>query len=100
MVTAVTTISTPVEAVRHVLVAFDQFDHFNRYARYARWHPVPSLDTVPGRHSFTLGQLPDSSTELTDSEEFSGATAAELVPVLGRWPDSGGKAGVPPQPTR
>ena len=43
-----------------------------------------SLDAVPGRHSFTLGQLPYGSTELTDSEESSAATAAELVPVLGR----------------
>ncbi|MFE9603973.1 SRPBCC domain-containing protein [Streptomyces hokutonensis] len=122
VVTAVTTIAAPTEAVWRVLVTFDQ---------YARWHPVLSLDARPervvvgaevpgrvsdgagggqdvtmrivevaaprrlvweggsldavlGRHSFTLAQLPDGGTELTDSEEFFGATAAGLVPALGR----------------
>ncbi|MDV9172096.1 SRPBCC domain-containing protein [Streptomyces sp. W16] len=132
VVTAVTTISAPMEAVWRVLVAFDQ---------YARWHPVlsfdarpeqvvvgaevpgrvsdgaggeqdvtmrivdvaaprrlvwegGSLDAVLGRHSFTLGQLLDGSTELTDSEEFFGATAAELVPALGRLGEEYARYGV------
>lgn len=123
VVTAVTRISAPVEAVWRVVVALDQ---------YARWHPVlsldakpeevvvgaevpglvsggddaagqevtmriveveaphrlvwegGSLDTVLGRHSFTLARQPDGTTEFTDSEEFLGATAAELVPELDR----------------
>ncbi|WP_329264245.1 SRPBCC domain-containing protein [Streptomyces sp. NBC_01478] len=123
VVTAVTRISAPVEAVWRVVVALDQ---------YARWHPVLSFDAKPdevavgaevpgrvsdsddaagqevtmriveveaphrlvweggsrdailGRHSFTLTQQPDGTTEFTDSEEFFGATAAELVPALDR----------------
>jgi uncharacterized protein YndB with AHSA1/START domain len=123
VVTAVTRISAPVEAVWRVVVALDE---------YARWHPVLSLDARPeevvvgaevpgrvsggdgaaeqevtlriveveaphrlvweggsldailGRHSFTLTQQPDGTTEFTDSEEFFGATAADLVPALGR----------------
>jgi hypothetical protein len=41
-----------------------------------------SLDAILGRHSFVLTAQPDGSTELTDSEEFFGAAAAELVPAL------------------
>jgi uncharacterized protein YndB with AHSA1/START domain len=41
-----------------------------------------SLDAILGRHSFVLTQQPDGTTELTDSEEFYGATTAELVPAL------------------
>ena len=41
-----------------------------------------SLDAVLGRHSFVLAPQPDGSTELTDSEEFFGPAAAELVPAL------------------
>ncbi len=41
-----------------------------------------SLDTVLGRHSFVLASQPDGTTELTDSEEFLGVGAAELVPLL------------------
>ncbi|WP_405925064.1 SRPBCC domain-containing protein [Streptomyces sp. NBC_00035] len=42
-----------------------------------------SLDTILGRHSFVLAAQPDGATELTESEEFFGAAAAELVPTLG-----------------
>ncbi|WP_158711393.1 SRPBCC domain-containing protein [Streptomyces xylophagus] len=120
VVTAVTSISAPIEDVWRVLVAFDQ---------YAQWHPVLSLDAKPeqvvvgaevpgrvsdgdsaaqdvtmrivdveaprrlvweggsldavlGRHSFVLTQQPDGTAELTDSEEFHGADAAELVAIL------------------
>ncbi|MFJ6080691.1 SRPBCC domain-containing protein [Streptomyces sp. NPDC092369] len=41
-----------------------------------------SLDTLLGRHSFVLTPQPDGGTELTDSEEFLGPAAAELVPTL------------------
>jgi hypothetical protein len=41
-----------------------------------------SLDAILGRHSFVLTSQPDGSTELTDSEEFFGAAAAELIPTL------------------
>jgi hypothetical protein len=120
IVTAVTRISAPLEAVWRVVVAFDQ---------YSQWHPVlsldakpeqvvvgvevparvsggdsgdrevtmriveveaprrlvweaGSLDTILGRHSFVLASQPDGTTEFTDSEEFLGAAAAELVPTL------------------
>ena len=43
-----------------------------------------SLDAILGRHSFVLTPQSDGTTELTDSEEFFGAGAAELVPVLGQ----------------
>jgi len=43
-----------------------------------------SLDAILGRHSFVLTSQPDGTAELTDSEEFSGAAAAELIPALGR----------------
>lgn len=43
-----------------------------------------SLDAILGRHSFVLTQQPDGTTEFTDSEEFFGAAAAELVPTLDR----------------
>ena len=39
---------------------------------------------ILGRHSFVLTPQPDGTTEFTDSEEFSGAAAAELIPALGR----------------
>jgi hypothetical protein len=42
-----------------------------------------SLDTILGRHSFVLTPQPDGTTEFTESEEFFGATAAELLPTLG-----------------
>ncbi|MFF1630525.1 SRPBCC domain-containing protein [Streptomyces sp. NPDC058272] len=41
-----------------------------------------SLDAILGRHSFVLAPRPDGTTEFTDSEEFFGAAAAELVPTL------------------
>ncbi|MEV6174333.1 SRPBCC domain-containing protein [Streptomyces sp. NPDC051954] len=41
-----------------------------------------SLDTILGRHSFVLTPQPDGTTELTDSEEFFGAAAAELIPAI------------------
>ncbi|MEU9213418.1 SRPBCC domain-containing protein [Streptomyces sp. NPDC048415] len=41
-----------------------------------------SLDAILGKHSFALTPQPDGTTELTDSEEFFGAAAAELVPTL------------------
>lgn len=41
-----------------------------------------SLDAVLGRHSFTLKTLADGTTELTDTEEFYGPGAAEVVPDL------------------
>nr|WSY54193.1 SRPBCC domain-containing protein [Streptomyces sp. NBC_00886] len=41
-----------------------------------------SLDAILGRHSFVLTPQPDGTTELTDSEEFFGAAAAELIPAL------------------
>ncbi|MFF1741014.1 SRPBCC domain-containing protein [Streptomyces mirabilis] len=44
-----------------------------------------SLDAILGRHSFALTPQPDGTTELTDSEEFFGAAAAELVPTLGQF---------------
>lgn len=43
-----------------------------------------SLDAILGRHSFVLASQPDGTTEFTDSEEFFGAAAAELVPALDR----------------
>ena len=43
-----------------------------------------SLDAVLGRHSFVLTPQPDGTTEVTDSEEFTGAAAAELIPTLGQ----------------
>lgn len=43
-----------------------------------------SLDALLGRHSFVLAPQPDGTTELTESEEFSGPAAAELIPALGR----------------
>ncbi|MGW3289966.1 SRPBCC domain-containing protein [Streptomyces sp. NPDC001002] len=43
-----------------------------------------SLDTLLGRHSFVLTPRPDGVTELTDSEEFFGPAAGELVPELDR----------------
>jgi hypothetical protein len=41
-----------------------------------------SLDAVLGRHSFVLTAQSDGSTELTDSEEFFGADAADVLPAL------------------
>lgn len=41
-----------------------------------------SLDAILGRHSFVLTPQPDGTTEFTDSEEFFGAAAAELIPTL------------------
>ncbi|MEV6508636.1 SRPBCC domain-containing protein [Streptomyces sp. NPDC051642] len=41
-----------------------------------------SLDAVLGRHSFLLTPQPDGTTEFTDSEEFLGATPAEIIPAL------------------
>jgi uncharacterized protein YndB with AHSA1/START domain len=131
VVTAVTRISAPVEAVWRVVVALDQ---------YAQWHPVlaldakaeevaigaevpgrvsggdataqevtmritevepphrlvwegGSLDAILGRHSFVLTQQPDGTTELTDSEEFFGANAAELVPALDQLKETYGRYG-------
>lgn len=122
VVTAITTISAPVEDVWRVLVAFDE---------YAQWHPVLSLDAKPeqvvvgakipgrvagvdteaqdvvmtivaveapsrlvweggspdallGRHSFVLTARPDGTTELTESEAFSGPSAPDLIPALGQ----------------
>lgn len=43
-----------------------------------------SLDAILGRHSFVLAPQPDGTTEFIDSEEFSGAAATELIPILGR----------------
>jgi hypothetical protein len=43
-----------------------------------------SLDALLGRHSFVLTPQPDGTTELTESEEFSGPAAAELIPTLGQ----------------
>lgn len=42
-----------------------------------------SLDAILGRHSFVLAPQPDGTTEFTESEEFFGPAAAELVPTLG-----------------
>ncbi|MCX5561146.1 SRPBCC domain-containing protein [Streptomyces sp. NBC_00038] len=42
-----------------------------------------SLDTLLGRHSFVLTPQPDGTTELTDTEEFFGPAAVELIPALG-----------------
>ncbi|MEV2213592.1 SRPBCC domain-containing protein [Streptomyces sp. NPDC050997] len=44
-----------------------------------------SLDAILGRHSFVLTPQPDGTTELTDSEEFFGAAAAELIPALDQF---------------
>ena len=44
-----------------------------------------SLDAILGRHSFVLTLQPDGTTELTDSEEFFGVAAAELIPALGQF---------------
>ena len=41
-----------------------------------------SLEAILGRHSFVLTPQPDGGTEVTDSEEFFGAAAAEIVPTL------------------
>ena len=41
-----------------------------------------SLDAILGRHSFVLTAQPGGGTELTDSEEFSGADAADIIPAL------------------
>jgi hypothetical protein len=41
-----------------------------------------SLDAILGRHSFVLTPQPDGTTELTESEEFFGPAAAELIPTL------------------
>jgi hypothetical protein len=43
-----------------------------------------SPDALLGRHSFVLTAQPDGTTEFTESEEFSGPAAADLVPALGR----------------
>ncbi|MDX6252939.1 MAG: hypothetical protein QOF10_6299 [Kribbellaceae bacterium] len=43
-----------------------------------------SLDAILGRHSFVLTPQPDGTTEFTESEEFFGAAAAELIPTLGQ----------------
>ena len=43
-----------------------------------------SLDAILGRHSFVLTPQPDGTTEFTDSEEFFGPAAAELIPTLGQ----------------
>jgi hypothetical protein len=43
-----------------------------------------SLDAILSRHSFVLNPRPDGTTEFTDSEEFFGPVAAELIPILGR----------------
>ncbi|MDX6345795.1 MAG: hypothetical protein QOF84_585 [Streptomyces sp.] len=41
-----------------------------------------SLDAILGRHSFVLTPQSDGTTEFTDSEEFFGPAAAELIPTL------------------
>lgn len=43
-----------------------------------------SLDTLLGRHSFILTAQPDGTTELTESEAFSGPAAPDLTPELAR----------------
>ncbi|MFJ4782326.1 SRPBCC domain-containing protein [Streptomyces sp. NPDC088794] len=53
-----------------------------------------SLDTLLGRHSFLLTPQPDGTTELTDSEEFFGPAADELVPALGRFREEYARNGV------
>jgi hypothetical protein len=42
-----------------------------------------SLDGLLGRHSFVLTAQPDGTTELTESEVFSGPAAPDLIPELG-----------------
>jgi hypothetical protein len=43
-----------------------------------------SLDALLGRHSFVLTAQPGGTTELTESEAFSGPTAPDLIPELDR----------------
>jgi NADPH:quinone reductase-like Zn-dependent oxidoreductase len=43
-----------------------------------------SPETLLGRHSFVLTAQPDGTTEFTESEEFFGPAAPDLVPALGR----------------
>ena len=43
-----------------------------------------SLDAILGRHSFVLTPEPDGTTKFTESEEFLGSGAAEVVPTLGK----------------
>lgn len=43
-----------------------------------------SPDALLGRHSFVLTAQPDGTTELTESEAFSGPSAPDLMPALGQ----------------
>jgi hypothetical protein len=43
-----------------------------------------SPDALLGRHSFVLNPQQDGTTQLTESEAFSGPAAADLMPVLGQ----------------
>ena len=43
-----------------------------------------SPDALLGRHSFVLTAQPDGTTELTESEAFSGPSAPDLIPALGK----------------
>lgn len=53
-----------------------------------------SVDAILGRHSFVLTPQPDGGTEVTDSEEFFGAAAAEVVPTLDQLRDQYFRYGV------
>ena len=53
-----------------------------------------SLDAILGRHSFVLAGQTDGGTEVTDSEKFFGAAAAEVVPTLDQLRDQYSRYGV------
>jgi len=53
-----------------------------------------SLDAILGRHSFVLTPRPDGSTDVTDSEEFLGAAAADLIPTLDQLREQSSRYGV------
>jgi uncharacterized protein YndB with AHSA1/START domain len=53
-----------------------------------------SLEAILGRHSFVLTPRPDGDTEVTDSEEFLGAAAADVVPTLDQLREQYARYGV------
>jgi hypothetical protein len=53
-----------------------------------------SLEAILGRHSFVLAPQPDGGTEVTDSEEFFGAAAADVVPTLDQLREQYSRYGV------
>ncbi len=52
-----------------------------------------SPDALLGRHTFVLTQQQDDTTEFTDSEEFYGPAAPDLVPALGQLTDRSAQYG-------